>query len=58
MEQNVGDFAADDLRVFEKVLGHKLQENQRVIIQVYYSGDGYRRIQDQWQWLSESPVRD
>jgi len=34
MEQNVGDFAADDLRVFEKVLGHKLQENQRVIIQV------------------------
>jgi len=34
MEQNVGDFAADDLRVFEKVLGHKLQESQRVIIQV------------------------
>ena len=34
MEQNVGDFAADDLRVFEKVLGHKLQANQRVIIQV------------------------
>jgi len=34
MEQNVGDFAVEDLRVFEKVLGHKLQENQRVIIQV------------------------
>lgn len=34
MEQNVGDFAADDLRVFEKVLGHKLQANQRVLIQV------------------------
>jgi len=34
MEQNVGDFAADDLRVFEKVLGHKLQANQRVVIQV------------------------
>ncbi len=33
-EHDVGDFAADDLRVFEKVLGHKLQENQRVIIQV------------------------
>jgi hypothetical protein len=23
-----------------------------------YSGDGYRRIQDKWQRLSESPVRD
>ena len=34
IEQNVGDIAADDRRVFEKVLGHKLQENQRVIIQV------------------------
>jgi hypothetical protein len=34
IEQNVGDFSTDDLRVFEKVLGHKLQENQRVIIQV------------------------
>jgi len=34
MEQNVSDFAADDLRVFEKVLGHKLQKSQRVIIQV------------------------
>ncbi len=34
MEQNVGDFAAEDLRVFEKVLGHKLQESQRVVIQV------------------------
>ncbi len=34
IEHNVGDFAADDRRIFEKVLGHKLQENQRVIIQV------------------------
>ena len=34
VEHNVGDFATDDRRVFEKVLGHKLQENQRVIIQV------------------------
>ena len=34
IEQNVGDIADDDRRVFEKVLGHKLQENQRVIIQV------------------------
>lgn len=34
IEQNVGDIADDDRKVFEKVLGHKLQENQRVIIQV------------------------
>ena len=34
IEHNVGDFAADDRRVFEKVLGHKLQANQRVIIQL------------------------
>jgi aspartate carbamoyltransferase catalytic subunit len=34
IEHNVGDFADDDRKVFEKVLGHKLQENQRVIIQV------------------------
>ncbi len=32
--QNVGDIAANDLQVFEKVLGHKLQENQRIVIQV------------------------
>lgn len=30
----MGDFSADDQRVFEKAIGHKLQENQRVIIQV------------------------
>ena len=34
IEHNVGDFAGDARRVLEKVLGHKLQENQRVIIQV------------------------
>ncbi len=32
--QNVGDIAAGDRQVFENFLGHKLQENQRVIIQV------------------------
>jgi hypothetical protein len=34
IEQNVGDITADERRVFEKVLGHKLQENQRIILQV------------------------
>jgi len=32
--QNVGDITANDRQVFENFLGHKLLENQRVVIQV------------------------
>jgi len=32
--QNVGDITADDRQVLENFLGHKLRENQRVVIQV------------------------
>ena len=53
IEHSVGDFAADDRRVFEKVLGHKLQENQRVIIQVMDIDSSKTNDNS-----SESPVRD
>ena len=34
IERNVGDIAANERQVYETVLGHKLAENQRVIIKV------------------------
>jgi hypothetical protein len=34
IERNVSDIAAAERQVYESVLGHKLQDDQRVIIQV------------------------